>query len=331
MRGNNIEYDENLTPKKRSLWKMVLIFMMIVFLCAFGFGSYYLIKNGNNIDWKALFEKKGPKIDANGRTIIDGDGGSTTNEVGSTKDNKLSLPTMDEKTIGKDTYVITINNLNADDKGYTFDVELTAIDTSYNLNCEKVLIDGYDFMVSFNISAPMGTSKKETIRINKTDLDALDINSFSNLRFYWYISNETKTDFKNEVVNVTQKISSDNTRKGLINIDQISIDKSQKFNISYYQMVEDKEATYIYFDLKNNSNVKNVDVLVKKLIVNDKLYDVSSFSESMYMNSERIVGITIPKSEFSKVESFNISFFVIVKENNTISEMYTSNEYTRKV
>ena len=57
---------------------------------------------------------------------------------------------------------------------------------------------------------------------------------------------------------------------------------------------------------------------------------MSSFEESIYRDTEKIFSISIPKSSFSKINSFTISFFTLVKEDDKILETYISNEYSRK-
>ena len=327
MREKNTNINNNMVRmEKKSSNKVGLILLMIIFLLAFGYGGYYLWKNWDNINWEFSLPWQEKETDSSGRKIVDGNGQSTSNVGGSSTSSKLLLPTMSEQKYERGgKYEIYVTNLQADDKGYTFDVELFSIDDTYTLNCEKVLIDGFDTSTSFKIDSPMGVRKLETERINKTELDALDITSFNELTLYMnVVSAKGETIQLNEVIHVTQPIEANNTRKGLI-----SIDDRNNVSISYYRTVEDNENTYIYFDFKN-TNKKNIFVLVKKLIINDELYDMSSFEESIYRESEKIFSISIPKSSFSKINSFTISFFTLVKEDDKILETYISNEYSRK-
>ena len=137
MRGNNTNINNDvIRMEKKSTNKTGLIFLMLLFLVAFGYGGYYLWKNWNNINWDFSLPWNTKETDYDGRTIIDGNKGNSSNSSSSSKNNKLYVPTMEDQKFGDDgAYNIYITNLEADDKGYTFDVELQAIDGNYSLNC----------------------------------------------------------------------------------------------------------------------------------------------------------------------------------------------------
>ena len=160
----------------------------------------------------------------------------------------------------------------------------------------------------------MGVSKLEKVRINKTELDSLEISNFNKLSFYWRVSPSDSTKVSENIVHVSQPIEANNDIKGLI-----EIDNRNGTLIRYYRTVEDNDKTYIYFDFKNESKTDNKIILIKKMIINDKIYDASSFEENIYI-----------KTEFKNINSFTISFFVLVKEDDKLVQTYISNEYTRK-
>jgi len=81
---------------------------------------------------------------------------------------------------------------------------------------------------------------------------------------------------------------------------------------------------------ENRDEIKNIKV--KKLLINDELYDYSELNEVLYAGAEKIFYIVIPKNKVKEVKSFNISFFIInnakEQDDKVFPAIYSTLEYS---
>jgi Fe2+ transport system protein B len=141
------------------------------------------------------------------------------------------------------------------------------------------------------------------------------------------VNEKKETRIKAETFNFTSNFTTDNTRKGLIHIDEKGNTK-----VRYYKTVKDNDYTYIYFDFKNSDYQANKEIVIKTMYINDKLYNMQSFKEVIYRGSERDVYIKIPRKKINNVKNIRISFYIIERApDNSINKLYITNEYSKNV
>lgn len=214
------------------------------------------------------------------------------------------------------------------EKGYEFKVEVaTTSRKEYSVKADKVLIDNYAFNVNFSIDRVSSTGVGGTIKVAQTDLDKYGIISFSKLIVYFSYTDIQSGEENLQKVDVTivNNIKYDNDVKGLIEIYNLNDTK-----LSYYRIDTDKDNTYIYFHVKNNSNYKKV-ISIKKLLINDEIYDYKDLNAEVYNLAQDIFYITIPKKEVKKVNNMKVSFFITgkapVEKNDAI---YITTDYSKE-
>ena len=263
MRNNYQGPDDMIRLEKKSSNKVGIIIIVILVLALVGGSAFYFYKNGISLELKLPWqtEKRASKNDSKKEDKSD-DEEETKNEY--------DPPSFaDQDLESGNGYKINFSNFQKSNLGYDMDITFETKTKPYTIYLEKVLVDGYDTSISFSKSLNPYESITQTLRINQTELDALDIISFSQLDFYIKcVDAEGKGKVERYELSTTGTITADNSRKGLIQIDQ----KNQT-NVNYYKIQEDKDNTYIYFDFKNYGTIRTQIVSVKKLLINGKLYD----------------------------------------------------------
>ena len=112
----------------------------------------------------------------------------------------------------------------------------------------------------------------------------------------------------------------------------IKIDDLNNTMIQYYKTTTDETNTYLYFIITNQSEVDLADIKIRRLLVNDKVYDTKDFDEEIGCETKKLVYIAIPKKTISKVKKFSISFFNIsTNVESKAKSFYLSNEYSKEV
>ena len=321
MRNNYQGPDDMIRMEKKSSNKVGIIIIVILVLALVGGSAFYFHKNGISIDLKLPWqtEKRASKNDSNKEDKSD-DEEKTKNEY--------DPPFFEDRDLGGSyEYELNFSNFHKSSLGYDMDITFETKGKPFTIYLEKVLVDGYDTSVTFSKSLNPYESITQTLRINQSELDALDIISFSSLDLYIKcVDADGKGKVQRYELSTTGTITADNSRKGLIQIDQ----KNQT-NVNYYKVQEDKDNTYIYFDFKNYGTIRTQIVSVKKLLINGKLYDYKDLNEEVYHGAEKIISLTIPKSDFKKVESFTVSFTMINEEEGKKTAAYITNEYSKTV
>lgn len=306
-------------PKKSRLGKSIII---IIILGALGFGGYYLYKNHEklNLNIKLPWTKKEEKTEKEEKT----DNDEVITEVNSVIDG-LEVPQMDERKINTQNGPIIIKPIGIDSKGYALNIEFQS--PSATLYIEKILIDGLNTSETLELKSEENELVSGVIHINKTELEPLNIHGFSELTIFYRVNTpDKKGNISREVIKVYNNFYYDNKIKGLIQIYEID-----NFTLNYYKKEEDNDSIYLYFDAINkNYNEKKV-VKLKKILINDELYNNSSLEEEIYLNTEKIFYITIPKKDIKNINNFTIQFFVIGKDKKEqVKEYFITNEYNKK-
>jgi len=223
-----------------------------------------------------------------------------------------------------------LTNLTVDDKGYNlgfrYDPKSGYYADNIILKINKTLVDTFDTSATLDIKTNGQSYVLGNMQIKKTELDALGINSFSELKLFITEYSTAKERSEDTIVNWNfyNEINPYNSTKGLIEIANID-----DIKISYYKRVEDKDNTYLYFDVKNKNNNIYSTVYIKKLLVNGNIYDTENIEINNYPSSENIFYITIPTKTYKEVEEFTVSFICIIKEKDEIISYNITNEYTK--
>ena len=241
------------------------------------------------------------------------------------RDSELIVPQLsntEKFSVNKDFYFKAIS-FSANKDGYKLEFDfINDYDSIIIYDCTQVLIDGFETDVKFKETVASNDSKTLDITIPKSKLDELEINDVNMITFlgtqeYTYKGEVEKISKKIEIQFV-QVIPLDNSKKGLKNIE-----KNDNFTISYYKTETDDDNHYIYFDIINNSKAKvNYDITINKLYVNKKIYDIEDFYTSSHYRGEKIFFIEIPKANYKKIDSMNISFTFISESKRTGKDIY---------
>lgn len=328
MSRNNMNYNDNIVRmEKKATNKFGIFLVLIIVIGLIGGTGYYLYTNKDKLDWS--FELPWNRADKKNEDENDNDNNGTSGNTNN-KDNNVVYeePHLDSRIVeDNNNYTITISNLSKINLGYNIDISFESKAEPYKVTLEKILVDGFDTTTTFSRAIDGGDRISITVRINQTELDALSIKAFNSLTFYFRIENEIRGfEVKSYVVSTVKTFNNINELKGLSEID----DKNQT-KIRYYRTIEDKDNTYIYFDFKNYSVARNQLVSIKKLLINGKLYEYSDFNEEIYHGAEKVVYLTIPKSEVKKVDNFTISFTMLNEVEGKKTAAYITNEYSKAV
>lgn len=327
MRKNKYEYNEGLINiEKGSAAKLWFTIIAILIIALIGATGYYVYKNRDNLEWSFKLPWQRDE-DGTG-----GFGGSKENN-GKGKDNTGSSAVLEEPKLTHETlvedfnYGIYVENLEKINIGYNIDVIFESKGRPYKVALEKILVDGFDTTTSFTRNVGSEDRLSMTVRINQTELDAVNIKAFNELTFYIRVTDEDgKSTLKPYKVYVTKNFLNKNDLGDLSYIDE----KNQT-KVRFYKVTEDKENTYIFFDFKNSSVARNQIVTIKKLLINGKLYEYKSLKENVYQGAEKVIFLTIPKKDVKKIENFTIQFTLINEEEGQKTAAFITNEYSRTI
>lgn len=233
--------------------------------------------------------------------------------------------------------VVNFTKVTSDKNGYLITIELTSHSEYTTMEVKEVVLDGFYLTTKFAVSDRIdydenGWEKSEQdptiyeMRIKQTELDELGIIGFNEIKLFFDIENEKEKMLdSNYSIIAINDLNIVNERKGLI-----QIDSKNELILSYYKTVDADDATYIYFDFNNQNRDKDLKIYVKKLEINGKLYDLQDFGDKVYRQSRRALYLKIPKKDFSRVNTFNVSFFVTEETRaGKVEYAYITNEYSR--
>ncbi len=320
MKKNIDAYERSLVRMEKNATNHVGLFLVIVLaIVIFGVGGFLLYKNRDSIDWSLSLPWDNKDDDNSPSSKKDKDKQSSERE-------ELAKPKLNNYKVIEDRGITLIaDNLVQNDQGFTFDLIYTNYNGDVTFTLEKVLVDKYDTTANFTEKVPAGQTMKKNVHVKQTELDIVNIKNFANLTLYIRIDTEDgpgKAVRYNLVVN--NLLLNENKLEGLI-----EFENNKQSIISFYQVTEDKDNSYIYFDYLNDTANRTQVLTVKKLVINDEIYDVKSFSNEIYHGAEKLLYITVPKKDFKKIEKFTIGFTVLNYIDDELYSVYITKEYSK--
>ncbi len=259
--------------------------------------------------------------------------------VGSSRDQmKLVVPSI--KSNQRPAKILNsemeITKIIADEYGFLITVSLLNQENQYTtIEVNQISLDGFYFSTTFAMSdlidydenGNQALEQKPSLyefRIKKTELDDLSMFGFNTIRLILNAENESN---KKKDIEFYREVNNDlhivNERKGLIRIDDIN-----EVVVSYYKTVTSSDGTYIYFDFVNK-NYKDIDIYVKELVINNKVYDMSSFEALAPRLTQHAVFLFIPKKDIERVNTMKVKFFLVEENSNREKSFFITNEYSR--
>lgn len=315
--------------EKRAANKKAIFLVLFLFVIIIGVGGFFIYKYRDKFDWNLTL----PWEKEEEYEILGNNNGPNTIPKNNNSNNKLIVPTIGLETYQKDNTLIKLYDLAADDKGYTLKIDFTSFRGAATINIEKILVDGFDTSSTLTLTDTEDIGTREattaTIRILKTELDALDIICFKRLTLYYRIDSlESEKKLNRTDVTLYSGVEFNNSIEGLIQMSDNGGTLAR-----YYRTLTDKDYIYIYFDFLNNNHNVSKNIKIKKLLINDELYEYK-LNELIYAGSEKIFYLSIPRNEVKDLKSFNISFFIMdispdSNDNNSITTVYTTPEYIK--
>lgn len=317
-----ISSDNIVHMEKRATNKVGLVLVAIFVIIIFGGGGFLLYKYKDHIDWELKLpwqsstkkeqkeEKEKNKKKKNNRELI--------------------VPTdLQRNSTGLDGCYLTITGVKADDRGYIISSEFSSEEQEWCiLKVSQILINGYYTTTNFEISDTAGGEKaKKEFRINKTELDSMNITTLRDLTLF--LSTENPTGKERSKINTfvfTNEIHIKDGREGLLKVDE----KGNSL-IEYYKTDFVNDGTYIYFEVFNGDVVYNKTIKIKKLMINNRLYEMPEFEAKAYRGARNTFCIKIPVKKIKDVEEIQVSFYILTEnEKGEPIEMYITNEFHKK-
>lgn len=324
------QFDEEMVHfEKRAVNQKGLLVILLIAIAIFGVGGYLLYKNRDKFDWTLPWEKEEEQYEVLG----DKTGTNSTIEKNPNSNVKLIAPTLSSEIFNRNNTNLSFRDLKADDKGYTFTVDFVTFEGTVTLNIEKILIDGHDTSATLTISDTKDVGGKReqqatsaTIQILKTELDALNIICFKKMTVFYRLTGDQDGKILNRAdVNAFSGMDFNNITKGLI-----EMSTGNNISVRYYRTLTDKDYTYIYFDFLSQERIKSKTIKIKKLLINDELYEYKDLNESIYASAEKIFYIAIPRKDIKDVKKFTISFFILEQDGDSINAAYITPDYTKE-
>ena len=325
---------QNNPNNKKSIIKKIIVTFIVLAIIAGGItgGVIYLKNNKDKIEWNLItfpWEKKG--------FMWPWEQGNYTEEERIEKEieeetvviSGLKKPTLEEP-LTYDTNLgnITIDSIELTKKGYEIDITYNMNERSryepISIDLNKILVDGLDFELD---KVTINKSSNQIIEITRPKFELYNKDGFKRLNIAY---SERNTNNEESVGNLEISIpnrTSPTTKLGK----RINIDKREtvngKIELYYWKKVEDSDNTYLYFYAVNGLGKKTISV--KKLLINDKLYDYKELKEELYPNSEKGFSIKIPKKDVKKIKKIEGAFFITTEEKDKYGKgIYLTNEYS---
>lgn len=317
--------------EKRATNKIGLFFLLLISIIGFSVGGYLLYQNRDNIDftlpWNKKDEDKAEKEDKP----------KPEKNENNTSGGKLYLPEISPETNllrqDKSTAKLNITSLKATKEGYVLELKLTNVEFkgTIKIDCEKILIDEYELTPTFQMElvTESETDKTTKVTLPIAELENLEINNFRSLSFFinaLYIGNrDTEEDTKpiksKTIVTAFQDKFVDNTKETLT-----AFNAQDSVKIYYYKMLNVEDATYLYFLVDNTNKENNHQIEIKKLLVNQKIYNTPSINVKSHHNSKTTFFIKIPRKDFQTVEEVTASFAITRKVGEDTAVFFTRDE-----
>ena len=312
--------EEPVNKEKKSAKKIFIDVVGIFIVISLIVGTFLVIKNHEKIfsslpistdeDGKLVLGRKKTTTTSKSTELVKPDSQNTVSQKA--RDVNIEIADFDT-TETKDAFVFTVI------------ISTTKKEFSDMVYCEKMAVDGFEISNTFEVEIEGAVSVKVDIRIDKTELAQYEITKPNEIDFFLRTGEEIEKGrfpFKAKL-NIIYYAPMDNSIKDLL-----VIGEEANTVLSFYKQEEDIENTYIYFDVKN-TQIKNLtNIKLKKLIINDKLYEDADVNEDVYYSTEKLFYIKIPRKEIPNVKNFTVSFFIISGTENESQEIYITKEFT---
>ena len=310
--------------EKRATNKVGLVLLILLVVSALAGGGYYLFKHKDSlkIDWNFSVpweknsekkqEEKKKKSGGNSNTSFTKPDGyvSINYNISNSKDGTADLCKIEfeEGITEKDNYVVVPYKVSSTEKGNSYPgVDICTVEIY------RYVIDGFQISGNSKVTVKGGESEKGEVKLLLPELESQDLKGMTNAALY-YRWNERERQYP---LSAYFGIEFQNIKHPHNNINGIQIDdiipvENLEVLAFYYDTKEDAENTYLYFIFEERTGIDYTSTFkVRKLLINDKIYDVKDFSKSVGVHAKTIAFITIPKDEIKKVNKFSISFMII--------------------
>lgn len=303
--------DNFVRMEKKATNKVGLFILFLIIIAGIGGGIYYYLNNKNSIkiDFSLPWEKNEQEEKNQKQSDLNIE--------------RQSLEISTEKVFNANELIIVPSILDFDEAtGYKLTLDFSNPSSSYvNGTINNVLIENYqlDYNLSFNLN-PL-ENKTFYIDIPVEFLDKYFIETFSSiiLKIDVYVAGENKYPNWSVPINT-------NAQESLTQLKDLSpLGNTEDVYIKYHNITSDDEYYYINLLFENKSATKEYSLLVQNILINDKIYDVSSFNTIVKTEAKKIDSIKIPKKDYKRISNVTISFFAI---NN--NDIYTIRENTIK-
>lgn len=320
-----ITSDNIVHMEKKATNKFGLFLVFLAIIAIFGGGGFLIYKYRNQIDWefKLPWKKSEEKTDNSKNET------TTSNKK---KNRDLIVPTVRTGSVIKEgNSIFEITDVKGDDRGYLFTAQLTTNVEWSTITVEGILLDGYYTEATLELSDTKDigdqVGSQATFRVSQTDLDKLNVNGFTRVNVFYILEEPNqKYNLKMGVINFKTEYTITNGNKGLIKIDE-----KGSLLIEYSKIVKADNATYIYFEAQNNDLTSNREILIKKLMINNRIYEMPEFTEAIYRGSRKSFYIKIPTSKIKDVDEFLVSFYIISRDSDGNNKgIYITNEYSKE-
>lgn len=345
--------------EKRATNKVGLVLLFLIVIAALAGGGYYLYTHKDSLktDWNISvpWTKSEEKKEEEKRAKAKGSTGYT----GFTKPDGYAMDNLEINTDSAsakcgfrliDGIEIKDNNVVLTYEMYKKPRETGEPVSSCSVKGTRFLVDGFDISSEMYTELGVGeSSKKGEIRFKLSELESQELVGMKDLSIYvvWTEKEEVLANMKNINIPFKNIKYPKNDFTGITVDELIGLDNTVK--ITYYDTREDNDNTYIYFlyesKTKGNTFKSDNDLIItfkiKKLVLNDKVYDATKYEKIIRGGGKNIGYIAIPKEDVSKVTKFRISFMVLtelsseaaakVKTGEPTAAYFVSKEYAREI
>lgn len=233
---------------------------------------------------------------------------------------------------------LNITDIQSSSVGFIITFSLRTIEVEYStVEVKQITLDGFYYTTTFAVSdkldyGPDGKKllakdQKATLNkfvIPKTELDAIGMFGFNQMRLIYDIyTPEVEQLNKEYFIRVNNDLNIVNDRKGIINIDT-----KNNIQVSYFKTITADDATYIYFDFKND-NKQDSKVYIHSLYINNEIYDTSDFRSISHRLAREAIYIKIPTKDIPRVNTMKIRFFLVEENKKGEKSFYITDEYQR--
>lgn len=324
---------QNNPNNKKSIIKKIVVSIVILAIVvgAITGGVVYLNKNKDKLEWNLItfpWEKKG--------FMWPWEQGNYTAEEAVKKEieeetvivSGLKKPNFKEPETHETTYgTVTVESVELDKKGFEISLTYKSKNNDYKraeyIELNKIIVDDLDFQLD---KMTINVDSTEIIKLSRPKFELYNKDGFKKIELFY---KERNSDGEEVVGNLD--LSFYNMIEPTTKIGKkISVDKKTtvngSINIYYWKRVVDSDNTYLYFYVENGDGQKTLSI--KRLLLNDKIYDYPNLKEVFYSKTNRGFAIKIPKKDIKKIKDMEITFFIKTEPKDNYGEgIYMTNEF----